>query len=75
MAKPVVDGVERELEGKVPVIRLSVMSSVGRQAAARFRVRGLPTFVILDPDGMEASRHVGIPGKDRLVEEALSLYR
>jgi len=70
-----VDGVERELEGQVPVIRLSVTSSVGRQAAARFGVRGLPTFVVLGPDGTEASRLVGLPGKDRLVEAALSLSR
>jgi hypothetical protein len=63
------------LDGRVPVIRLSVVSDVGRQAAARFGVRGLPTFVILGSDGAEASRHVGLPSRDRLVEEALSLYR
>jgi hypothetical protein len=63
------------LDGRVPVIRLSVVSNVGRQAAARFGVRGLPTFVILGSDGAEASRHVGLPSRDRLVEEALSLYR
>ncbi len=73
MAKPVVDGIERELAGRVRVIRLSMMSGVGRQAAARFGVHGLPTFVILGPDGSEAARHVGIPSKARLVEEALSL--
>jgi hypothetical protein len=70
-----VDGIERELEGKVPVIRLSVLSGVGRQAAAQYGVRSVPTFVVLGPDGVEASRHVGIPSKDRLVEEALSLLR
>lgn len=64
---------ERELAGRVPVIRLSVLSDVGRQAAARYSVRGVPTFVILGPDGLEASRHVGLPNKDRLVEAALSL--
>ena len=63
------------MAGRVPVIRLSVASQVGRQAVARFAVRGLPTFVVLGPDGAEVSRHVGVPSKDRLVEEALSLYR
>jgi hypothetical protein len=70
-----VDGIERELAGRVPVIRLSVFSRVGRQAAARFGVRGVPTFVVIGPDGAEASRHVGFPDRKRLVEAALSLYR
>jgi hypothetical protein len=63
------------LAGQASVVRLSVASGVGRQAAARFGVRGLPTFVILGPDGAEAARHVGLPSKARLVEAALSLTR
>jgi hypothetical protein len=68
-----VDGIERELAGRAPVIRLSVLSGVGRQAAARYGVRGVPTFIIFGPDGVETSRHVGLPAKDRLVKEVLSL--
>jgi len=49
------------------------LSGVGRQAAARYGVRGVPTFIILGPDGVETSRHVGLPDKDRLVNEVLSL--
>lgn len=67
------DGIERELEGQVPVIRLSLLSGVGRQAAARYNVRAVPTFVILGPEGNEALRHMGLPNKERLVEAALAL--
>jgi hypothetical protein len=68
-----VDGIERELAGQVPIIRLSLLSGVGRQAAARYNVRAVPTFVILGPGGGEALRHVGLPNKERLVEAALAL--
>jgi thioredoxin-related protein len=51
VAKPIVDGIEKELGNRVPVIRLNVFSSIGRQAAAYFGVRGMPTLLVIDGDG------------------------
>ena len=60
MAKPIVDGLEKELEGKADVIRLNAMTSIGRQAAAHFGVRGLPTLVLVDGNGEVVLTQVGI---------------
>jgi hypothetical protein len=51
MAKPVVDGLERDLEGRAQVLRLSVMDSVGGELAVRYGARGVPTMVLLNGDG------------------------
>lgn len=60
MAKPIVDRLERELEGKAAVIRLDLMSSVGRQAAVHFGVRAVPTLLVLDGEGQVALTQVGL---------------
>jgi thioredoxin-related protein len=42
---------ERDLEGQMQVLRVSAWSSVGRQLAARYGVRGVPTFLLFDGSG------------------------
>ncbi len=66
MAKPVVDGLEKELEGRAAVLRVSVADSIGRQLAARYSVRAVPTFVLLDGDGSVALTHAGAPDRDEI---------
>ena len=64
MAKPVVDGLERELEDQMQVLRLSVMDDVGGALAMRYGVRAIPTFVLLDGAGKVVLSQVGIPDRD-----------
>jgi len=59
VAKPIVDGIERRLAGKASVVRLDVMSEIGRQAAGRFSVRAVPTVIVLDGDGQVALSQAG----------------
>ena len=54
------DGLERKLAGKASVIRLDLMSQVGRQAAARFGVRAVPTLLVVNGDGQVVLTQVGI---------------
>ena len=61
VAKPIVDGLERKLNGKASVIRFDVMSRVGRQAAARFGVRAVPTLILINGDGEALLTQVGLP--------------
>lgn len=42
------------------MLRLDVMSQVGRQAAARFGVRGVPTLILVDDEGEVSLRQVGM---------------
>jgi hypothetical protein len=60
VAKPIVDGLERELAGKADVIRLNVFSSIGRQAAAHFGVRGMPTLIVVDGQGQVMLTQLGL---------------
>ena len=58
--KPVVDGLEREWKtGRV--IRVDVLSPVGREFGSRHGFRATPTFVLLDGRGTEVNRWVGRP--------------
>lgn len=60
MAKPIVDGLEKDLAGKADVVRLNVLTSIGQQAAAHFGVRGMPTVVVVDGQGKVMLTQLGL---------------
>jgi thioredoxin-related protein len=66
LAKPVVDGLERELEGQAQVLRLSVTDSVGGELAMRYGTRVVPTFVLLDGAGTVVLKQTGMPDRDEI---------
>ncbi len=68
MAKPVVDGLEKELGDRAQVLRLSVSDDTSAELAARFGVRAVPTFVLLDGSGEQVLVQVGLPKRDEIVE-------
>jgi thioredoxin-related protein len=67
LAKPVVDGVERDLEGRAQVVRLSVMDGVGGQLALRYGARGVPTMVVLDGAGEMVYAKTGSPNRGEII--------
>jgi thioredoxin 1 len=66
LAKPIVDGLEKDLEGQAQVVRLNILSEVGREAAGRYGVRSVPTFLIFDNEGTLIGREVGFPNRGRI---------
>lgn len=66
MAKPIVDGLERELEGQARVVRLSALNALGQEVAQRYDVRGVPTFLIFDGQGKLIGRQVGFPNRSEI---------
>ena len=66
MAKPIVDRLERELEGQARVVRVSVLSELGREVAQRHGVRGVPTFLVFDGQGNLIERQVGFPDRGKI---------
>lgn len=60
---------------KAAVIRLDLMSQVGRQAAARFGVRAVPTLVLVDGEGQVVLTQVGLlrPGDVQARVDELTL--
>ena len=73
MAKPIVDGIERDLEGRARVVRLGVMSSLGSQTARQYGVRGVPTLIVFDGNGQPVGQSVGMPDRDAVVAQVNSL--
>jgi thioredoxin-like negative regulator of GroEL len=68
VAKPVVDGIERDLKGTAEVVRIDLLSPVGREAAARFGVQGIPALVIVD-GGRVIYSHMGMPNRSEVVSK------
>jgi len=73
MAKPIVDGIEKDLEGRAKVVRLGVMSEVGMQAARRYGVRGVPTLILFDGAGQLVEQSVGLPDREGVVAQVEKL--
>ena len=59
-AKPFVDGLERELDGKAQILRADIRSDVGADLAERFGIHTVPAFVVLTPDGKVRLRFDGV---------------
>jgi thioredoxin-related protein len=75
LAKPVVDGIERDLEGEAEVLRLGVTKGVGRELAIRYGVRGVPTLVLLDGNGNVVLKQAGLPRRAEIVAAVEQLTR
>jgi thioredoxin-related protein len=68
VAKPIVDGIEKDLTGRARVIRLDVSSQVGQLAAQRYGVRAIPTLFIFDGQGQVQDTVVGVPDRKNVVQ-------
>ena len=75
MAKPVVDGLEREVGERAQVLRLSVTDRVGEELAIRYGVRGIPTLVLLDGAGRVMLTQAGIPNREEVVATVVGLLK
>jgi len=73
VAKPIVDGIERDLEDRASVIRLSVMSEVGSRAAQQYGVRSVPTLIVFDGNGQVIETIVGVPNRKSIVAQVIGL--
>ncbi len=60
---PVLDELEKELEGKVEFEKVNVDEN--QALASQYGVMSIPTFVILK-DGKEVSRKIGVTAKEEL---------
>ncbi|MEW5829282.1 MAG: thioredoxin family protein [Chloroflexota bacterium] len=59
MMKPVVDGLEKELNGRVEFIRLNIQDEAGQELAPLYGFEYTPTFIFFDAQGNEVWREVG----------------
>jgi thioredoxin-related protein len=54
-----VDGLEKDLKGRATVLRLDMLSGVGRDAASQYGVKAVPTTLLFDGHGEVVLRQVG----------------
>ena len=73
VAKPVVNGIEKDLRGTAEMIRLDLMSPVGAEAADRYAVGAVPTLVVLDGTGEMVYRRSGMPDREEIVTRVRGL--
>lgn len=53
------DGIEREFDGRLTVIRINVQEPVGEVLGKKLHFRYTPTFIFFDADGKELWRTIG----------------
>lgn len=68
-AKPIVDGIEKELTGRLVVVRVDVQSDQGRYLANKYGILGTPTFIFFNASGKETFRSIGAVDADRIRAE------
>jgi len=61
-----VDGIEQQYGDQLNIVRLDFTSARGQALAARYRVSGHPTIVLLDDAGRVQTRIFGVPQSERL---------
>lgn len=66
-AKPVVDGLERDWTAG-QVLRLDILTPVGREFGQRHAFQYTPTFILFDAAGKELARWQRPPSLDELVQ-------
>jgi hypothetical protein len=59
LAKPVVDGLERDLEGQAVLFRVERSTDLARELSGRHGLKQLPALVILDGQGNAAQVQQG----------------
>lgn len=68
-AKPIVDGLQEQLNDSVEVVHLNLLSAVGREAARRYGIKIVPATLVFDRQGQLVERQMGIPNAERLVNK------
>jgi len=64
-----VDGIERDLDERAQVIRLSVLGELGGVAARRYGVKSVPTLILFDGTGKSVGLYTGIPNRKEVVKQ------
>ena len=61
------NGIEAQVGNRVDIIRLDLMSGIGRQAARAYDVRMVPATLLFDSQGEIVDRQMGMPETDRVM--------
>jgi hypothetical protein len=62
-----VNGIETQVGDRLEIIRLDLLSAIGRQAAREYDVRMVPATLLFDGMGELIDRQVGKPEADKVI--------
>jgi hypothetical protein len=68
VAKPIVNGIEKDLQGRATVVRLNLLTKLGREVARSHGVTAVPATMVFDGAGRVLYRHEGLPDRRRIME-------
>ena len=68
---PIVDGLEREFEGRAAVLQLDANEAANTQLQQQYGMRGHPTIIVLDGNGRAVQTFIG-PQTREILQEALT---
>ena len=71
--KPVVDGLDKQLAGRVRFVRVDINSANGRKIAAKAGVDMVPALIGFDAQGVERWRLNRIPNRVELWRRLINL--
>lgn len=74
-AKPQVDALERDMRGRLNVVRVDVEAPSAALVQRRYGLRGTPTYVLVDGAGNERWRQVGGSPDRAAIERTLASIR
>ncbi|HVA26201.1 MAG TPA: hypothetical protein VMW62_17640 [Chloroflexota bacterium] len=72
-AKPVVDGFDKQLAGRVRFVRADINSPNGKKIAAKVGLDMVPTFIGYDAKGVERWRMSPMPNRLELWSRLIKL--
>ena len=73
MAKPVVDGLERDLAGQARLLRVERSTELARELAGRYELRQLPSLVVFDAQGQAVLVQQGVLDADAVLAAVAGL--
>ena len=62
------NGIEKQLDQEIDVIRLNLWSQSGKRIAKQYGVNSAGTTLLLDATGEVIYRHVGMPDRKAIIE-------
>lgn len=75
MAKPSVDGLERETQGRLNVVRVDVETPSATLVSNRYGYQYTPTYILVDREGREVWRQVGGAPPHDLIQARIAEMR
>ena len=67
------NGIEKDLQRQAKVVRVNLLSKLGRELSRAYGVTAVPALIVFDGAGRARFSHQGVPNRRRIVQEVSQL--